>query len=86
MPDDDDLADDPDAKKLRPKHSKKVLVSAVVAGAVFGLGLAIASFVFEQYLPRVGLRSLPDAGPTELPDTVDLDAGAQSAESPWLED
>lgn len=81
---DDDLKNDPEAKALQPKTSKRVLVSSVIAGAVFGLGLAVASFVFEQYIPRFGLRSLPDAGPAELPETVDLDAGPTDEASPWL--
>ncbi|MCA9608395.1 MAG: hypothetical protein KC619_22455 [Myxococcales bacterium] len=84
MADDDDLSNDPEAKALRPKTSKRVLVSAVIAGAIFGLGLAIASLVFEQYIPRVGLRALPDAGPMELPVTVDLDAGPTDEAAPWL--
>ncbi len=84
MSEDDELRGDPEAKALRPKTSKRVLVSAVIAGALFGLGLAITSLVFDQYVPRIGLRSLPDAGPAEVPDVVDLDAGPVGAGSPWL--
>ena len=84
MADDEDLSNDPQAKALQPKTSKRVLVSAGIGGALFGLGLAIASFVFEQYLPRFGLRALPDAGPVGLPDIAAPDAGLPEAASPWL--
>lgn len=79
---------DPDAKALRPQVSRKVMISAVVAGALFGLGLAGASLVFQSRMPRFGLEAQPDAGPSEIPDTVDLDAGVSAgddSESPWLE-
>lgn len=84
MADDDDLSNDPEAKALQPKTSKRVLVSAVIAGALFGLGLAVASLVFEQYIPRFGLRALPDAGPVELPDIAAPDAGPPDEAAPWL--
>ena len=78
--------DDPDAKALKPQVSRKVMISAVIAGALFGLGLAVASLLFQSHLPRFGLEALPDAGPAEIPETVELDAGAAAGgESPWLE-
>jgi len=79
---------DPDAKALKPQVSRKVMIAAVASGALFGLGLALASLVFESHMPRFGLEAQPDAGPSEIPDTVELDAGAPAgdgAESPWLE-
>jgi len=82
---DDNLDGDPDVEALKPKVGKPALIAAVICGALFGLSLAIASYVFEQYMPRTGLGQLPDAGPTEVPDVVGLDAGEVGA-SPWLED
>ncbi len=81
---DDDLAGDPEAEALKPKVSQKTLIAAVIVGALLALALTGASFVFEQYMPRLGPAAPPDAGPVEVPDIVGLDAGQPGA-APWLE-
>ncbi len=78
----DELEDDPEARALRPTHSKRTLIGAVVAGVGFGLVLALASFVFEQHIPRFGAPRRPDAGAPTVPD-IGHDAGPRA--SPWLD-
>ncbi|MCB9593923.1 MAG: hypothetical protein H6719_14410 [Sandaracinaceae bacterium] len=83
---DHELDGDPEAKALQPKTSKRTLVIATFVGGLLGLAMAIASLMFDRYIPRVGLESLPDAGPAEVPDIVDLDAGPGDDTSPWLDE
>ena len=86
MSDDDELKDDPEAQKLKPLHSKRTLVLATVAGAVFGLMLAIASFILEQHYPRFG-PARNDAGVPTVPEVaLDVDAGSRDGSAPWLEE
>ena len=84
MADDDDLKDDPDAKAIQPLHTKRSLIIATSAGAVFGLLLAGAALVFEQYVPRFRPQR-PDAGTPSMP-TISLEDAGSNDEAPWLRD
>lgn len=86
MSDDDELKDDPEAQKLKPLHTKRSLVLATLAGVLFGLMLAIASYFLEQRYPRLR-PTRHDAGVPAVPEVaLDEDAGSSESPAPWLED